>query len=61
MKSHKDVIPSRYGANELKLTNLYDIFESFYKFFVKTYAGKNDQSILKKWMSKITILATWEG
>lgn len=48
MKSHKDVIPSRYGANELKLTNLYDIFESFYKFFVKTYAGKNDQSILKK-------------
>lgn len=48
MKNHQDVIPSRYGANELKLTNLYDIFESFYKFFVKTYAGKNDQAILKK-------------
>ncbi len=48
MKNHQNVIPSRYGANELKLTNLYDIFESFYKFFVKTYAGKNDQAILKK-------------
>jgi acetyl esterase/lipase len=48
VKNHQDVIPSRYGANELKLTNLYDIFESFYKFFVKTYAGKNDQAILKK-------------
>lgn len=48
MKNHQDVIPSRYGANELKLTNLYDIFESFYKFFVKTYAGENDQAILKK-------------
>ncbi len=29
MKNHQNVIPSRYGANELKLTNLYDIFESF--------------------------------
>lgn len=48
MKNHQDVIPSRYGANELKLTNLYDIFESFYKFFVKNYAGKNDQAIFKK-------------
>ena len=48
MKTHPNVIPSRYGANELKLTNLHDIFESFYKFFVLTYAGKDDQAIYKQ-------------
>lgn len=48
MKTHPKVIPSRYGANELKLTNLHDIFESFYKFFVLTYAGKDDQAIYKQ-------------
>ncbi|MCT7750565.1 MAG: alpha/beta hydrolase [Lactobacillus gasseri] len=48
MKNHPNVIPSRYGANELKLTNLHDIFESFYKFFVLTYAGKDNQTIYKQ-------------
>ena len=48
MKTHPNVIPSRYGANELKLTNSHDIFESFYKFFVLKYAGKDDQVIYKQ-------------
>ena len=56
MKNHPNVIPSRYGANELKLTNLHDIFESFYKFFVLTYAGKDNQTIYKQMDAKIMIL-----
>lgn len=48
MKNHQKVIPSRYGANELHLTDLHDIFESFYKFFVMTYAGKDDPVIYKQ-------------
>ena len=48
MKNHQDVKPSQYGANELKLTNLQDIFAAFYKFFVMTYAGKDDDAIYKK-------------
>lgn len=48
MKDHSQVKASPDAKNELGLTDLHDIHDSFYKYFALTYAGKEDQSLLKK-------------
>lgn len=48
IQNHTQTTPSVDGANELNLTDPHKIKESFYKYFVLTYAGNEDADALKK-------------
>ena len=48
IKNHSQTAPSVDGAKELNLTDPDQIKEAFYKYFVLTYAGKDNLDTLKK-------------
>lgn len=48
MENHHDVKPSVDAKDELGLTDIHDIHNSFYKYFVTTYAGSDNPAVLKK-------------
>lgn len=48
IKNHPQTTPSIDGAHELNLTNPHQIKETFYKYFVLTYAGNDHPDTLKQ-------------
>lgn len=52
MAAHQDTTASVDAATELSLTNPEAIRNSFYKYFVLKYAGKNDQKVFSKMDAK---------